>query len=891
MVGHSSGMRASGRVAGGGWSTAVPDLPLLDALLAQDIVAAVEIDTVLGRVVQLNRPAAAWLGYTAQDQRAGQLVLLAGPPDAALPRDPADDASGPVHLRRHDGSFAAARIARLACGPGRMLLLITPQHDMPVHGHEALQDYRDIYENVSEGIYRSTVDGRQVSANPALVLLNGYDCEAEMLAAVNDIAVEWYVDPGRRDEFTRLLHEPGRVENFVSEIYRHKTRERIWISENARLVRDPVTGLPRFYEGTIRDVTETVRRLDLEQRLRTIIETIADGVIAVDASGNVHSANRAAEAMLGWPPGELVGQPLAPVLQLGEAGAPALGHRRDGSRFPADVAAADAETSAGLLHIYCVRDASARLADEQKLREAKEAAERANRAKSDFLAMMSHELRTPLNAVIGMAGLLLDGPLDAQSRRYAETLRDGADLLMQLIGDVLDFSKLDAGRVEFEDIPFEVEAVVHGTLDLMAHRAHGKGLEIAALIGPAVPPYVSGDPGRLRQVLINLVGNAIKFTDTGAVTVEVDRQSGGDGWVELAFEVHDTGIGIAPDQLPQLFKEFSQLDSSISRRFGGTGLGLAISNRLVGGMGGVMTVTSEPGRGSTFRFTVRLRELPSQVPRREAVREQLHGERILVVDDNPINRSIFARQLEGRGASVMAVADSRAAMRALRNNAASGTAFAAAVIDHIMPGTDGERLGRTIRNDPAVPPLRLVLATSSAVGPEARTAAEVVFDSVLSKPVPVDVLVRAVRGGAVQPVERRVSPSDIPDAAAGRLSVLVAEDNLTNQVVIRALIERLGHAAVVVDDGEQAVAAAGRGTFDVVLMDVMMPVMDGLQATRLIRQLPAPFGRVPVLGLTAHIGADDHAAFIAAGMDSVLTKPVTAKALADALGALVKPPG
>ena len=872
---------------------------LLDALLAQDLVPAAEIDTDFGCVNKFNAALTALLGLTADDVRARQLVLVAGQVAAMQPDPLTSTACVGVLLKRHDDSFVSVRLTRLPVAPGRVLLLIVPTPPTGAETQRTADDFREIYDNISDGIYRSSLDGRQVSGNPALVRLNGYATEAELLAAVRDIATEWYVDPGRRAEFVRLLSVHGRVEDFVSEVYRHKTREKIWISENARLVRDKTIGEPLYYEGTIRDVTETVRRLEVEQRLRSIIDTIADGVIATNEHGMIQSVNRAAEAMFGWPAGELVGCELAAVLptdQQDDEHRVSFGRRHDGTTFAVEVAVAAATDPTAPLRICCVRDATGRLRYEQGLREAKEAAERANRAKSDFLAMMSHELRTPLNAVIGMAGLLLDGTLDDQSRRHVETLRDGADHLMQLISDVLDFSKLDAGRLEFEDIPFEVEAVVHSALDLMAHRAHAKGMEIGAFIGPAVPAHVSGDPGRLRQVLINLVGNAIKFTESGSVTVEVDRFDIEDPSLDadrvgLAFEVHDTGIGIDPNRLPELFKEFSQLDSSISRRFGGTGLGLAISNRLVTGMGGTMAARSQPGRGSTFHFTVNLRELSAEALRPPVVREQLHGEHILVVDDNPVNRSIFARQLEGRGAHVVAVADSRAAMRALHAEAAAGHAFAAAVIDHVMPDTDGERLGRDIRNAPGVPTLRLVLATSSVVSSEARRGAEQVFDTVLSKPVPVDVLVRALRGDAARKVVRRSSVSDMPaqSVGTGALTVLVAEDNLTNQVVIRAIVERLGHRADVVDNGRDAVEAVRGRRYDLVLMDVMMPEMDGLEATRLIRALPSPTCDLPVFGLTAHIGADDHATFRSAGMNSVLTKPVTAKALSAALAPLLRP--
>jgi PAS domain S-box-containing protein len=854
---------------------------LVESLFDQRVAGIAEIDSVAGKVIRANAALRAMLGAPDTESRVAQLLAHV-PADATAPLA--------ATLRRADGSALAVLVTRLGGPPDRVLVMACI--DPAAAARAAVREFQDIFDNVTEGIYRSTIDGQILRANPALVRLNGYASESELLAAVNDIASEWYVEPGRRAEFQRLIHAQGYVETFVSEVYRHRTRERVWVSENARLVRDTETGAPLFYEGTVSDVTETARRLRLERRLSTIIETIADGVIATDPAGTILSVNPAAARLLDWPADELIGQPLARFLSTDEGVAPVAGgaedpsarlRRRDGTTLTVDLAIGHAADAAAPLLIHCLRDATERLAHEAGLREAKEAAERANRAKSEFLAAMSHELRTPLNAVIGMAGLLLDGSLDHQSRRHAETLRDGADHLMQVINDVLDFSKLDAGRLEFEAITFEVDTLVHSVLDLLAPRAHAKDLEVAAFIAPGVPSHVTGDPARLRQVLINLVGNAIKFTERGAVSVEVERLPGDGDSAGLAFEVRDTGIGISDEQLPHLFKEFDQLDTSIARRFGGTGLGLAISMRLITGMGGAIVVRSQPGRGSAFRVAVPLRAAPETPAPATRGREAFEGGHVLVVDDNPVNRSIFARQLEGRGARVVAVADSGHALVALRDAAAQGAAFEAAVIDHIMPDTDGETLGRAIRADGALPALRLVLATSSTVSNSARVAAEQVFDSVLTKPVPVDVLVRALRGGAAAPPRAEAARAEPRADGARVLNVLVAEDNLTNQAVIRAMIERLGHAADVVGNGGAAVAAVARRGYDIVLMDVMMPDMDGMEATRLIRAMAPPLCHIPVLGLTAHISPEDHVTFRAAGMDSVLTKPVTAKALAAAL--------
>ncbi len=657
----------------------VGNVTLLAGLFDQTVTGVAEVDLRAGRVIRMNDALTARLGFTANEALATQLVLAAGSKGRAHGHD------ATTMLRRGDGGSMAARLACLALSPERVLLLVS------AGGADSgtASNYRDLFENVSDGVFRSSIDGRPLQSNPAMVRLTGFQADAD--DEVPYVASQWYVDPNRRTEYRRLLLEHDRIENFVSEVYRRDTGERIWVSENARVVRDAATGEPQYFEGTVRDVTEMMRRLQLERRLRTIIDTIADGVVTTDADGVIESANPAAERLLGWPTGALAGRNLGESLidaQVGRSIDGAGLRRPDGSVVMADIAVACAQDGPGAMLIHCLRDATARLTYEEGLRQAKEAAEQANRAKSDFLAMMSHELRTPLNAVIGMAGLLLDGTLDQQSRRHAETLRDGADHLMQVINDVLDFSKLDANRLQFEAITFEVDSVIHSALDLLAPRAHAKGLEIGAYIGPGVPVHLVGDPGRLRQVLINLIGNAIKFTEHGAVSVEVERLAADDGTVELGIEVRDTGIGIGADRLPHLFKAFDQLDSSISRRFGGTGLGLAISLRLVTGMGGTITARSQPGSGSVFHFTLRLGTPDGPSP---PVRtpEQLSGEHVLVVDDNPVNRSIFARQLEGRGARVLAVGDSGQALRALRDAAGQGEAFEAAVIDHVMPDTDG----------------------------------------------------------------------------------------------------------------------------------------------------------------------------------------------------------
>ncbi len=518
---------------------------------------------------------------------------------------------------------------------------------------------------------------------------------------------------------------------------------------------------------------------------------------------------------------------------------------------------------------------------------ARDAAEAGHRSKAEFLAVMSHELRTPLNGVIGTAGLLLDGSLEPEARRYAETLREAAGTLLELINDVLDFSKLDMGKQEFEAIEFQIDAVLYGALELMAVRAHAKGLELGGFVDAGVPAAAIGDPGRLRQILMNLLSNAVKFTERGAVTVEVQRLPANQGRLLLEFEVQDTGMGIAPDAIGLLFREFSQVDSSISRRFGGSGLGLAISRKLVEGMGGSISVSSVLGTGSTFRFTVDLQEAAGA--KSAQVAPPLNGLPVLVVDHREANLRLLSRQIEECGAQVTTVVSSTMARQALAAAAAAGSPFTIMVINHAMPGIDSEALARAVRADPALSSTELTLAAFPSSGGAEREAQSALFDSIIAKPMQPRRLAMALQAGRSNKIAGQSSfekPSNPPIARQSprhALHILVAEDNATNQMVIRAMLQRLGHQVEIVSDGAAAVDAVRHQPFDIVLMDVMMPNVDGVAATRLIRDMPGARGAIRILGLTAHAAPDEHVTFRNAGMNAVLTKPVTAAALAAAL--------
>ncbi|MEN8177796.1 MAG: response regulator [Pseudomonadota bacterium] len=716
----------------------------------------------------------------------------------------------------------------------------------------------------------------------------------------------------------RILKSGYHDKAFFAEMFGTITAGRVWHGEICNKAKDGqlywmdstimplmnADGKPRSYIAIRTDITQ--RKLaeqalgESEEQNRLLLDAVGEGIYGIDLEHNTTFANPAAQMLLGYTAEEFIGKPSHALIHhsysdgstyLAEACPIALTMsdglsrqisdevfwRQDDSSFPVEYTCTAIKKNAQAVGVVVIfSDITKRRQAELALQEAKEAAESANQAKSEFLANMSHEIRTPMNGVIGMINLLLDTDLEQEQSNYAKTVKRSAESLLGILNDILDFSKIEAGQLDLELFDFDLGALMEDFGASMAFRAEEKGLELICPANPLLHQWYKSDPGRIRQILTNLVGNALKFTEQGEVAVRYEVVEEKDGRSQLRFTVTDSGIGLSAEQQERLFERFTQADSSTTRQYGGTGLGLAICKQLVEMMGGGIGVESALGEGSAFWFTLDLENAANHSPPR--LTADLSGQKVLVVADNATNRQVLDLILDVWEIEHTLVDSGQAALQVLYDAVEEGQHYSIAIIDMQMPGIDGASLGAQINADEQLAYTRMVLLTSQGRRGDAKGMREAGFVGYLTKPINQSELYLTLVqvAGLESGDERLITRYTAREQPQFRARVLVVEDNITNQAVGRGMLEKFGIQIELAGNGEEALSALEQRPFDLVFMDCQMPVLDGYAATRRIRdpQTPVKDHAIPVIAMTANAMQGDREKCIASGMDDYIAKPV-----------------
>jgi PAS domain S-box-containing protein len=871
-----------------------------------------------GKVVTWNAGAELMKGYSA-DEIIGQSFsrfypqedIDRGKPEEDLQIAVSDDRFETECWReRKDGSrfYANLVITAVRSRSGSLLGFseisrdITERKRAEEAQHKSAEEFRAAFEDAPFGMCLSSLDNQLLRVNQALCQLLGYSKEELLAEGSHGLTHSDDLERLRRaaDEMSS-----GRAASAEFEKrYIHKQGNVIWVHMKISVVQDR-RGEPAHFITHVQDITDRRHMEDELRKLVSVVGSSSDFIGTATMEGKVTFVNPAGRRMVGLDgtaplPGTILdfvtdgeqerfrNDAVRTILEKGRwDGETEFRHWKTGTPIPmwqSIFQITEESTGRPIAMATICRDITERKRAEADLKKAKENAEAANRSKSEFLANMSHEIRTPMNGIIGMTDLVLDTELSSEQAEYLDMVKGSAEALLTLLNDILDFSKIEAGKLEMDYLSFDLRKSLGEVVKTLAIRAQQKGLEVIFDVASEVPTNVVGDPARIRQVLVNLVGNSIKFTERGEIEIKVQTEAQSAEGAVLRISVRDTGIGIPVEKQQKIFEAFSQADSSTTRKYGGTGLGLTIVGQLVGLMGGKLWVESEAGKGSTFYFTVQVGSGVAALPIESPDVSRLAGVPVLLVDDNVTNRRILEDSVIRWKMIPTVVAGAAAAIQALQHALASGAQLPLVLTDAHMPDIDGFGLIEKIRLDPRLANVRIVILTSGGERGDAARCQELGVAAYLSKPFDRlelrDVLLHVLAGDLAKSGKRALVTRYTLQEKRQSLSFLVAEDNAVNRTLIARLLESRGHSVVLAQNGREALEALDKQPFDIVLMDVQMPEMDGFEATKLIREKEEASGTyLPIIALTAHAMQGDEERCLVCGMDGYVTKPITLEEL------------